>query len=79
MIEGKKISGSAQALKKGRILHHGTLLINSNLDIIDSMLNVSVDKIKSKGVKSVRSRMTNIQEHLEKQLTSDVKNILLKF
>lgn len=64
VIDGKKISGSAQFIRRDRILHHGTLLFNSDLDQISQVLAVKDDKITSKGVKSVRSRMTNICEYL---------------
>lgn len=62
-IDGKKISGSAQYIRSGRILHHGTLLFNSNLDAISEVLAVKGDKISSKGIKSVRSRVTNIRDY----------------
>jgi len=64
VIDGKKISGSAQFIRRGRILHHGTLLFHSDLDQVSRVLAVKDDKIASKGVKSVRSRVTNICEHL---------------
>lgn len=64
VIDGKKISGSAQFIRRGRILHHGTLLFHSDLDQISRVLAVKEDKIGSKGVKSVRSRVTNICEYL---------------
>ena len=79
VIDGKKISGSAQSLVNDRILHHGTLLINSNLDIVGKMLNASPEKMQSKGVKSVRSRVTNIQNYTTKELNIDnVKDLLLR-
>ncbi|MDO4545470.1 MAG: lipoate protein ligase C-terminal domain-containing protein, partial [Bacillota bacterium] len=80
LLSGKKISGSAQSLSKNRILHHGTLLVHSDLDMIDKILNVSADKIQSKGIKSVRSRVTNIEDHVEGKLSvADVKEVLLKY
>lgn len=78
-IDGKKFSGNAQSMHKGRILHHGTLLFDSNLDILGKVLNVSLDKIQSKGIKSVRSRVTNIKDYLEKGTSIDeFKELLLK-
>lgn len=78
-IDGKKFSGNAQSLHKGRILHHGTLLFNSDLDVVSKALNVKVDKIKSKGIKSVRSRVTNISDYLDKSIEiGEFKDILLK-
>lgn len=60
VIDGKKISGAAQMIKQGRLLHHGTLLFHSNLNMLEKVLSVKLDKIESKGIKSVRSRVTNI-------------------
>lgn len=78
-IDEKKFSGNAQSMHKGRILHHGTLLFDSNLDILGKVLNVSLDKIQSKGIKSVRSRVTNIKDYLEKGTSIDeFKELLLK-
>lgn len=63
-IDGKKFSGNAQYMRKGKLLHHGTLLFDSDLDILSRALNVSEDKFTSKGIKSARSRVTNILPHL---------------
>ena len=68
LIDGKKISGNAQYIKNGRILHHGTILFDSDLDKAQKALNVSGMKIKSKGVDSVKSRITNVSEHLKTQM-----------
>ena len=71
-IDGKKISGTAQRIHKGRLLHHGTLLFDSNLDILESVLRVDSSKVASKGISSVRSRVTNIKEHLPEGQFEDV-------
>ncbi len=63
-IDGRKISGSAQARKNGRTLHHGTLLFDSNLDDVASALRVDPAKFRSKAVSSVRSRVANVAEFL---------------
>lgn len=63
VIDGRKFSGTAQTVKNGRMLHHGTLLFNSDLDFMRQALTVKGDKIHSKGVKSVSSHITNISEH----------------
>ncbi len=65
-IEGKKVSGGAQFRRGGVILHHGTLLYDSDLDVLSQALNVSPEKLISKGVKSVRSRVSNIRTFLKK-------------
>ncbi|MBQ8563223.1 MAG: lipoate--protein ligase family protein, partial [Firmicutes bacterium] len=56
---------------KNRILHHGTLLFASLEDKISGALNVSEEKIRSKGIKSVKSRVTDISSHLSSPLTSE--------
>jgi lipoate-protein ligase A len=59
---------------------HGTLLFDSEMENVVSALNVKMDKIKSKGIKSIRSRVTNISEHLPEKLTmQDFKATLLKY
>lgn len=70
-IEGLKFSGNAQAVVNGRIMHHGTLLFSSNQSDIEGALKPSKLKIESKGVKSVRSRITNISSHLAKAMTTE--------
>ena len=63
-IDNKKISGNAQVIYKDRILHHGTILFNTNLDALQSVLIQNDIKIKSKGVKSIRARVVNVKEYL---------------
>ncbi len=67
-IEDKKISGNAQRLFQNKLLHHGTLLFDVNLEDMVNSLQVSFDKIQSKGIKSVRSRVTNIKPYLKKEM-----------
>lgn len=78
IIDNKKISGSAQYLKGKRLLHHGTLLFNSDLDAISQALMVKRDKIESKGIKSVRSRVTNICDYLPNLTIPTFKSNLFK-
>lgn len=68
-IKGRKFSGNAQFIGKKRLLHHGTLLFDTDLDIMQKVLNVNPDKMASKGVKSVSSRVTNIADHMRKSIT----------
>ena len=68
-IDGKKFSGNAQCKVKNRILHHGTLMLNIVVDRLSGALNASKAKIESKGIKSVKSRVTNINEHLPSPIT----------
>ena len=68
-IDGQKFCGNAQAYIKGRVMHHGCLLFDVNFGELGNALKVSKDKIESKGVKSVRSRVTNILPHLKEPIT----------
>lgn len=65
MVDGKKISGNAQCRYKNKLLHHGTLLFSSDISELSHALKVSNLKLESKGVKSVKSRVSNIQTCLE--------------
>ena len=64
LVEGRKCSGNAQAVRGGRILHHGTLLFSADLSQLAVALRPRDIKIQSKGVKSVSSRVTNLAGHL---------------
>lgn len=68
-IDGKKFSGNAQYVYKNRVLHHGTILYNSDLDAVLAALNVSGDKIESKGIKSIRSRVTNVIDYMQEKVS----------
>ncbi|HPS61905.1 MAG TPA: lipoate--protein ligase [Bacteroidales bacterium] len=63
-IGGKKFSGNAEHLWNNRVLHHGTLLFSAHMPNLAEALNADPLKFKDKGIKSVRSRVTNISEHL---------------
>ena len=79
-IDDKKISGNAQYYYQNKMLHHGTILFDVNPDILKDVLNVKADKIASKGIKSVKSRVTSISKHLKEQMTSgELREMLLKF
>ncbi|HEO6894078.1 TPA: lipoate--protein ligase [Streptococcus agalactiae] len=68
-INGQKFAGNAQAYYKGRMLHHGCLLFDVDMSVLGQALKVSKDKIESKGIKSVRARVTNIVDHLSDKIT----------
>lgn len=78
LIEDKKISGNAQCYKNGRILHHGTLLYNADMSNLVKSLKVKDIKIKSKGIKSVSSRVGNILDFMDSYMDIfQFKNFLL--
>lgn len=70
-IDGKKVSGTAQRLYKSRLLHHGTLLFDSDPEMVAGALNADPEKFKSKAAKSVRSRIGNIREMLPEDMDMD--------
>ncbi|SUM73162.1 lipoate-protein ligase-like protein [Staphylococcus saccharolyticus] len=74
-----KISGNAMVKVKNRIFSHGTLMLNCDLDEVQNALKVNTEKIKSKGVKSVRKRVANIDEFLDEPIDiNEFKQIILK-
>lgn len=74
-----KISGNAMVKVKNRMFSHGTLMLNSDLDEVQNALKVNPAKIKSKGIKSVRKRVANIQEFSNEPLEiEEFKKIILK-
>ncbi|GHH98535.1 lipoate--protein ligase [Neobacillus kokaensis] len=78
-VGGRKISGNAQFSTKGRMFTHGTLLFNSEMEHVASALKVKKEKIESKGIKSVRSRVANISEFLSENITiEEFRSFLLK-
>ena len=79
-IDQKKFSGNAQYVKHGKVLHHGTLLFNSRMEELAKALKVSEDKFQSKGIKSVRSRVTNISDYLSEEISVlEFRELLLKY
>lgn len=79
LADGRKISGNAQFATKGRMFSHGTLMFDSEIEHVVSALNVKKEKIESKGIKSIRSRVVNISEFLENKITmAEFKELILK-
>lgn len=68
-IEGKKISGNAQAYIEGRVMHHGCILFDVDLTVLQKALETSSEIVEAKGVKSVRSRVDNILPNLPEKIT----------
>ncbi|MCP3026732.1 lipoate--protein ligase [Halobacillus sp. A5] len=80
VVDGRKISGNAQFSTRGRMFSHGTLMLDSEIENVVSALNVKTEKIKSKGIKSIRSRVANISEYLEQSITMDeFKHLILRY
>lgn len=64
LVDGKKFSGNAQHAFGDRVLHHGTLLLDSDLDALTSALHVDEEKLRTRAIRSVRSRVTNLRPYL---------------
>ncbi len=77
-IDGKKFSGNAQYVKEGRVMHHGTLLFASDMQAAQDALRPDPEKIKAKGVASVRSHITNLREYLPGVTLDQFKEKLLE-
>ena len=67
LAEGRKFSGNAFYSNNVSSYHHGTIMLDVNPEMLPRYLNVSLDKLKSKGVDSVKSRVINLKE-----LNSDI-------
>lgn len=70
-IDGRKFSGNSQYSKEGRTMHHGTIMYDSDLKTVTEALNVSRDKIESKGCKSVKSRVTNVRPYVKNDMETE--------
>lgn len=68
-VNKRKISGNAQFTDTKSMFSHGTLLFNSDLENVVKALNVKQEKILSKGIKSVKSRIANIKEFIKEDLS----------
>ena len=69
--EGRKFSGNAQHAANGRILHHGTILFDTDVSEMASVLKIDREKLAYRGVHSHRSRVVNLREMLGEGLTAE--------
>lgn len=79
LIGNRKFSGNAQYRKNNTMLHHGSILFNTDIKAMVESITVAEDKIIAKGIKSVRERVINISEVMDKNITSKgFRDIMLK-
>jgi lipoate---protein ligase len=80
LFEGKKISGNAFLQNKFGMLMHGTFLYDCDLETMVRAITPSDEKLVSKGIDSVRSRVTNLKPYLngltQEQLIRHFENTL---
>jgi lipoate-protein ligase A len=68
-IDGKKFSGNASHIFKNKVMQHGTMLFLSDLKRLNQLLKVNPLKFKDRGIRSIRSKVTNISEYLTDSLS----------
>lgn len=71
LVHYKKISGNACHVFKNRVMHHGTLLYNSNLAVLTESLKSDALRFRDKAVKSVRSQVVNLMDEINKGWTAN--------
>ena len=72
LLKGLKISGTASHVFKQRVLHHGTLLFSSEMGKLSAALKSDKERFTDRAVKSVRSRVTNISDHLKESVDVEI-------
>jgi lipoate-protein ligase A len=78
IISGRKFSGNSAHVYKNRVLHHGTLLFNSDLDLLDKIIQPSRRTFTDKAVRSVRASVTNLKDHFPAEIMLDEFKVKLK-
>lgn len=77
LVDGKKFSGNAKLARQGKMIQHGTILLNSEMEILSEALKVNPLKFTDKATKSTRSRVTNLIHYLPKDTTTEHLKSLL--
>ncbi|MCB0823257.1 MAG: lipoate--protein ligase [Bacteroidales bacterium] len=68
-VNGLKVSGNAEHVYRNRVLHHGTLLFNAKLSWLNEAIRVNEKSYQDKAVKSIRSKVANIADLLENEIS----------
>jgi lipoate-protein ligase A len=68
-VDGLKVSGNSAHLYKNKVLYHGTLLFNSDIDMLDKAISGKEDLYEDKAVRSVRARVANISDLLKEKIS----------
>ena len=77
LVEGKKFSGNAKLARQGKMIQHGTILLDSEMEVLGEALKVNPLKFIDKATKSNRGRVTNLIEYLPKNTTTEDLKALL--
>ncbi len=83
-IGNKKFSGNAAHVFKNRVMHHGTILFETNLETLEKVIQPQPDQFTDKAIKSIRTEVVNLNELLPKATTINVfksqfKEFLLQY
>ena len=79
LVDGRKFSGNAKLARNGKMIQHGTILLNSEMSVLGEALTVNPLKFIDKAVKSNRARVTNLIEYLPEGFTTDrIKDLLIE-
>lgn len=77
LVEGKKFSGNAKLARHGKMIQHGTVLLDSEMEVLGEALKANPLKFIDKATKSNRARVTNLIHYLPEGTTTEgLKNLL---
>ncbi len=71
VIDGKKFSGHARLFMENKILHHGTLLISSNMTSLVDALKFNDEKYQEHELESNEGRVTNVSEYMDEVISTE--------
>ena len=78
LVNNKKISGNAYLNKENVTLHHGTILLDTNFELLEKSLNVGEVKLNKHSVKSIKSRVLNLKNIYQDLTIETLKKSILK-
>ena len=83
-IGGKKFSGNSAHVFKNRVIHHGTFLFDTDLDVLENIINTQTEGIQDKAIASIRATVTNVRPHLKvamdmESFTAEMKRFFMDY
>ena len=70
LVDGLKFSGNAEHVFRDKVLHHGTILFNTDLEVLTRCLDTAGNRIVSKSIPSVQSRVTDLSLYMKEQISA---------
>ncbi|RKD90000.1 lipoate--protein ligase [Mangrovibacterium diazotrophicum] len=78
LVDGKKFSGNAKLARNGKMIQHGTILLDSEMSVLSEALKINPLKFRDKAVKSARARVTNLIDYFPGGMTvEEFKQLLI--